>query len=163
MFGGQPNPGRESSHVSTSPLLYRTEAPIFTNFGPVRNSRQRHTDATLILRYSATSISFSSGSGDFGLDGELDIGRLAAGVTGAGVTCGCLTTGFSFSWRIWFSSSVIRMLSRLISLMAIRCTSRSSSIILVWLLSMKRIIVIFREILAETLPSQRRSVVLWCQ
>jgi len=113
---GHRNPEQELSHVFTSPRLYRTAEPIFTNLGPFRNNCHRRTDATLRLTYAATSCSFNRPvSGCFEVDGWWSVGMFAVGR---------LTIGVSSGWRLWCSSSAILRLSRSISLKAIRCTSQ---------------------------------------
>ena len=55
-----PPVGLELMKASTSADLYRTAAPIFRYFGPLRRSRQRRTAATLTDRYLASWRSFAN-------------------------------------------------------------------------------------------------------
>src|SRR5258707_905884 len=84
------SPGSESIHASTSPRLYRTAEPSFTNFGPLRKSRHRRRVPTLMLRYSATCTSFNI-SGRLGREG----GRALAGLTVGGLLTGGFTATLS--------------------------------------------------------------------
>jgi hypothetical protein len=96
------------------------------NFGPLRNIRHLCRSETLIFKNSATCFSVSI-PGCLGREGGLTVGGLLTVES---------TGGFAVGWRFRCSNSTMRRLRRSISLNAIRCTSRKSSMTLAWLLSM---------------------------